>query len=85
MYYFTQKCVTLWSFKECVIIFSCSPLDVSLSESSVSLERDSASDDECALRPTTPTDQSEAICREDGDGYLQTKAGVAEAALQDGE
>ncbi|XP_067255893.1 rho guanine nucleotide exchange factor 11 isoform X2 [Chanodichthys erythropterus] len=64
---------------------SANQLDVSLSESSVSLERDSASDDECALRPTTPTDQSEASCREDGDGYLQTKTGVAEAALQDVE
>lgn len=51
----------------------------------MSLERDSNSDDECALTPTTPTDQSGASVRQDGDGFLQSKAGVAEAALQDGE
>ncbi|XP_067303671.1 rho guanine nucleotide exchange factor 11 isoform X2 [Pseudorasbora parva] len=61
---------------------SANQIDVSLSESSVSLERDSASDDEC---PLTPTGQSEASGREDGDGFLQTKSGVAEAALQDVE
>ncbi|CAM4512768.1 unnamed protein product [Leuciscus chuanchicus] len=64
---------------------SANQLDVSLSESSVSLERDSNSDDECALTPTTPTDQSGASVRQDGDGFLQSKAGVAEAALQDVE
>ncbi|XP_073692838.1 rho guanine nucleotide exchange factor 11 [Garra rufa] len=62
---------------------SASPLDVS---ESVSLERDSASDDECALTPdTTPTDGSDTGLREDRDGFLQNKAGVAEAALHDVE
>ncbi|KAG1937919.1 rho guanine nucleotide exchange factor [Pimephales promelas] len=63
---------------------SANDLDESLSER-VSLERDSASDDECALTPTTPAGQSEAGVRQDGDGFLQSKAGVAEAALQDVE
>ncbi|XP_050970709.1 rho guanine nucleotide exchange factor 11 isoform X2 [Labeo rohita] len=62
---------------------SANPLDVS--ESPVSLEQDSASDDECALTPdTTPTDGSDARLHEDRDG-IQNKAGVAEAALQDVE
>ncbi|XP_057199113.1 rho guanine nucleotide exchange factor 11 isoform X5 [Triplophysa rosa] len=61
---------------------SASPLDISLSEGSVSLEPDSVSDDECSV---TPIDKSEACHHEDGESYLDTKAGVAEAALQDVE
>uniref|UniRef100_A0A8C2C400 Rho guanine nucleotide exchange factor (GEF) 11 n=1 Tax=Cyprinus carpio TaxID=7962 RepID=A0A8C2C400_CYPCA len=53
-----------------------------VSESSVSLERDSASDDETAL---TPTDGSDTCRHQDRVGYPRTKAAVAEAALQDGE
>ncbi|XP_059361793.1 rho guanine nucleotide exchange factor 11 isoform X3 [Carassius carassius] len=51
-------------------------------ESSVSLEQDSVSDDEAAL---TPTDGSDTQHHQDGDGFPQTKAAVAEAALQDVE
>ncbi|XP_051574256.1 rho guanine nucleotide exchange factor 11 isoform X2 [Myxocyprinus asiaticus] len=66
---------------------SANQLHISLSEESVSLEKDSADDDEdeCALTPTTPTDESEVCNDEDKDGYLEAKAGVAEAALQDVE
>uniref|UniRef100_A0A8C2C111 Rho guanine nucleotide exchange factor (GEF) 11 n=1 Tax=Cyprinus carpio TaxID=7962 RepID=A0A8C2C111_CYPCA len=53
-----------------------------VSESSVSLERDSASDDETAL---TPTDGSDTCRHQDRVGYPRTKAAVAEAALQDVE
>ncbi|XP_016338429.1 rho guanine nucleotide exchange factor 11-like, partial [Sinocyclocheilus anshuiensis] len=59
---------------------SANPLDAS--ESSVCLERDSASDDESAL---TPTDGSDARRHQDRVGFLRTKAAVAEAALQDVE
>uniref|UniRef100_A0A9J7ZUV0 Rho guanine nucleotide exchange factor 11 n=1 Tax=Cyprinus carpio carpio TaxID=630221 RepID=A0A9J7ZUV0_CYPCA len=59
---------------------SANPLDVS--ESSVSLERDSASDDETSL---TPTDGSDTCHHQDRVGYPRTKAAVAEAALQDVE
>ncbi|XP_052003451.1 rho guanine nucleotide exchange factor 11 isoform X3 [Xyrauchen texanus] len=66
---------------------SANQLHISLSEESVSLEKDSADDDEdeCALTPTTPTDESEVCNDEDKDVYLEAKAGVAEAALQDVE
>ncbi|KAK2913288.1 hypothetical protein Q8A67_001687 [Cirrhinus molitorella] len=60
---------------------SANPLDESVPQ-----ERDSASDDECALTPdTTPTDGQDTRLREDRDGFLQNKAGVAESALQDVE
>lgn len=63
-----------------------SPSLLDVSESCVSLERDSASEDECALTPdTTPTDGSDALRHQNRDGFLQNKAAVAEAALQDGE
>ncbi len=52
----------------------------------VSLEQDSASEDERALTPdTTPTAGSDALRLQDRDCLLQNKAAVAEAALQDGE
>ncbi|XP_065111140.2 rho guanine nucleotide exchange factor 11 isoform X3 [Paramisgurnus dabryanus] len=62
---------------------SSSRLDLSLSEKSVSLEQHSAGYDECALTPIKPTEESEACHDENGESYLHTKAGVAEAALQD--
>ncbi|XP_043100806.1 rho guanine nucleotide exchange factor 11 isoform X2 [Puntigrus tetrazona] len=62
------------------------PSLLDVSESSVSLERDSASEDECALSPqTTASGGSDALRSRDGDGFLQNKAAVAEAALQDVE
>nr|XP_055051512.1 rho guanine nucleotide exchange factor 11 isoform X3 [Misgurnus anguillicaudatus] len=64
---------------------SSSRLDVSLSEESVSLEQHSAGDNECALKSIKPIEVSEASHDENGESYLHTKAGVAEAALQDVE
>lgn len=48
----------------------------------MSLAPVSVSDDECSV---TPIDKSVACHHEDGESYLNTKAGVAEAALQDGK
>ncbi|XP_072543404.1 rho guanine nucleotide exchange factor 11 isoform X1 [Salminus brasiliensis] len=60
-------------------------LDGSLTEESGSLERDSQSDDESVLTPTTPTDQSGSFLHGDGHGYLEDRAEIAEAALRDVE
>ena len=54
-------------------------LDDSMTERSVSMETDSPNDDG-ALTPTTPTDQSASFLCSNG-----RAVGVAEAALQDGE
>ncbi|XP_076850325.1 rho guanine nucleotide exchange factor 11 isoform X2 [Brachyhypopomus gauderio] len=60
-----------------------SRLDDSPMEEAGSLEKDSQSDDENVLTPTTPADQSEAFMRNDGQDYVGEQ--VAEAALQDVE
>ncbi|KAL7880638.1 hypothetical protein SRHO_G00028920 [Serrasalmus rhombeus] len=62
-----------------------SQLDGSLTEESGSMERDSQSDDESVLTPTTPTDQSGVFLHTDGHGYLGERAEIAESALRDVE
>ncbi|XP_066536740.1 rho guanine nucleotide exchange factor 11 isoform X2 [Hoplias malabaricus] len=62
-----------------------SQLDGSLTEEPGPMERESQSDDESVLTPTTPTDQSGSFLHNDGHDYLGDRAEIAEAALRDVE